>query len=187
MNKSVCFCKLFLLSAVSTLFCGCALLSEPVQTETRYFDLKCPEQIASVPIDVREFTTMSGERFRMSVRKNETVILGSEFHKWVQTPGSLVTKYLRLAYRENTDDKVQKKHPVQLRGEVLLFETHGGFAELGIRYQLRLNEHKIGRTVLLKDKMEKTGPEAFADAMSKAVQRFARQIAAEAETLTERN
>lgn len=187
MNKTVRFCKLFLPAAAGLLFCGCALLSEPVQTETRYFDLKCPEQIAAVPIDVREFTTMSGERFRMSIRKNETVVHGNEFHKWIQTPGSLVTKYLRLAYRQNTDGKAQTEQPVQLRGEVLLFETHDGYAELGIRYQLRLNERKLGRTVLLKEKMKHPGPEEFADAMSRAVQRFARQIAAEAKMLTERN
>ena len=188
MNKTVRLCRLFLLPAVCMLFCGCALLSDPEQTETRYFDLKCPEQIVSMPIDVREFTSMSGERFRMFVRKNETSIHSSEFHKWIQTPGSLVTKYLRLAYRENAADKAQPEHPVQLRGEVLLFETHGGCAELGVRYLLKLNERILGRTVLLKEKMEKTGPEAFADAMSRAVRRFALQIAAEAKALqTERN
>lgn len=81
---------------------GCSIFPTPDNTETLYYDLDIPERCnTDLQIEVSPFTTMTSERYRMATRGEDNVIHGREFHKWVQTPGPLVTKYLRLAYRDN--------------------------------------------------------------------------------------
>ena len=165
----------------AALFCGCSLLSENAQSPIEYYDLQVPNKLSSVPIDVEPFGSFSGERLRMAQRRDGTRIYGSDFHKWSQAPGSLLTRYLRLAYRnEPADDALKAGAPVTLRGEVLVFEADQGSAKLGVRYTLRRGHASCTKTVLIQEKIEGKGPQAFADAMSRAADRFARLAAAEA-------
>ena len=173
-------CRLVLLSGMMTL-CGCSLYSPPEQSAIEYYDLIRPAKIASVPIDVDQFVNFSGERQRMVRRKTETVVRCSDFHKWIQAPGSMLTRYLRIAFRSEEGESILKNaDPVTLRGEVLVFELNNGFAELGIRYQLRRGNQALTKTVLIREKLEGSGPDAVAAAMSRAAGRFARMIAGEA-------
>ena len=79
---------------------GCSIFPTPDNTETLYYDLDIPERCnTDLQIEVSPFTTMTSERYRMATRGEDNVIHGREFHKWVQTPGPLVTKYQSLRCR----------------------------------------------------------------------------------------
>ena len=160
------------------------LFSQPEQSDIVYYDLMQPKKIASVPLDVAQLVSFSGERQRMARRDHGTRINGSDFHKWVQTPGSLLTRYLQLAFRnEASDDPAKLADPVELRGEVLSFEIDGDDAVLGVRYHLRRGRHSFSKTVLIREKMERPDPECFPPAMSRAADRLAQFIAADAAKL----
>ena len=171
---------------LSAVFCGmvlsgCSLLSEPDQSAIEYYDLKQPDRLGAVPVTVEQFANFSGERQRMIRRKNETEIKSSDFHKWMQSPGGLLTRYLRLAFRNDDNDNLfQSSSPVILSGEVLTFEVNQNHAELGVRYRLQRGRKKFSKTVLIQEKLDGKGPKAFSLAMSKAAERLARKIAAEA-------
>ena len=163
------------------LLCGCSLLSTPDQSAIEYFDLARPEKTVSVPIDVEPFASFSGESRRMVRRTDEFSIRGSNFDKWLQSPGGMLTRYLRIAFRNEIGESILKNaDPVIVRGEVLIFEVNKGFAELGVRYHLRYRKASWIKTVLIREKLDRRGPEAFARAMSRAANRFAQTIALEA-------
>lgn len=161
--------------------CGCSLFFPPDQTAIEYYDLVRPEKTDAVPVYVEQFVNFSGERQRMIRRKNKTSVLCSNFHKWIQSPGGMLTRYLRLAFRNDEKENIWKNsNPVILRGEVLVFEFNDGCAELGIRYHLTRGRQSFSKTVLIREKMESKDPESFSRAMSRAAARFAKMIAGEA-------
>ena len=165
----------------TALFCGCSLLTGNSQSPIEYYDLLLPDKLSAVPINVEPFASFAGERLRMVRRRDATRIYGSDFHKWAQAPGALLTRYLRLAYRnEPVENPLKTGEPVTLRGEVLAFELDQGIAKLGIRYTLRRGYQSYTKTVLLQEKLDGKGPKAFSEAMSRAADRFARLAAAEA-------
>ena len=93
-----------LFPAVLVMAAGCSIFPTPDNTETFYYDLGIPERAATdFRIEVSPFSSMTNERFRMAARGDNNVIHGLEFHKWAQTPGPLLTKYLRLAYRDASE------------------------------------------------------------------------------------
>ena len=176
--------KVLAVLLVSGACCACSLLSSPEQSSIAYYDLRQPEKIASVPLNVDQFVSFSGERQRMAKRDHLTRINGSDFHKWVQSPGGLLTRYLRLAFRnEAGDDPAKIAESARLSGEVLTFEIDGDDAVLGVRYHLRRGKHGFSKTVLIREKLESSSAESFSLAMSKAADRLARQIAADAAKL----
>ena len=184
MKKILPFGKIMIAASCGLVFCGCSLLSSPEQSSIVYYDLLQPDKIASVPLDVEQFASFSGERQRMARREQSTRICGSDFHKWVQSPGGLVTRYLRLAFRNETGDDPRKvSDPVELRGEVLTFEVDKNHAVLGVRYHLRRGKHSFSKTLLIREKMDRYDPESFTLAMSKATNRLAQTIAADAAKL----
>ncbi len=174
----------FALTAVVSsvmLLCGCSLMTTPSQSSIEYYDLVRPEKIDSVPVNVEQFASFSGERQRMISRKDETAIKSSDFNKWLQSPGSMLTRYLLLTFRNDTGENILKNSdPVNVRGEVLVFEVNGGYAELGVRYHIRYRKVSLTKTVLIREKLERRGAEAFSLAMSRAASRFAQMLALEA-------
>ena len=159
---------------------GCSILPEPRQSSIDYFDLRPPKQIQSLPVDVDQFVTSSGERQRMLRRSQDIYMESSDFHKWVQPAGMLLTRYLRLAFRNPLQNQpVNRDRCVILSGEVLSFERNGDNAVLGIRYQLKYDRTTYAKTVLITEKIDGSRPAAFAEAMSRAAERFAGTVAAE--------
>ena len=60
--------------------CACSLLSQPEQSSIVYYDLMQPEKIASVPLNIEQFVSFSGERQRMARRDHDIRINGSDLH-----------------------------------------------------------------------------------------------------------
>ena len=159
---------------------GCSILPEPRQSSIDYFDLRPPKQIQSLPVDVDQFVTSSGERQRMLRRSRDIYMESSDFHKWVQPAGLLLTRYLRLAFRNPLQNQpVNRDRCVILSGEVLAFERNGDNAMLGVRYLLKYDRKTYAKTVLITEKIDGSRPAAFAEAMSRAAERFAGTVAAE--------
>lgn len=177
------------MTALSAAVClaGCSILPEPRQGRIEYFDLKPPAQLKSPPVEVEQFVTFSGERSRMVRRKRDIFVESSDFYKWAQSPGALLTRYLRLAFRTSLQSPASVREKcVIVRGEVLTFEMNGENAVLGVRYQLKYGSQAYCKTVLLTEKMKGSSPSAFAEAMSRAADRFVRSVAAEIGKLTEK-
>ena len=166
-------------------FCGCSLISEPRQSTIEYYDLKPPEAIRSVPVEVEQFATFSGERQRMMTRENGITVRGSDFYKWNQSPGAMLTRYLRLAFRNQLQDPaVNRERAVILGGEVLTFENRNKAAVLGVRFHLKYQRQIYSKTVMVTVDMKKNTPTAFAEAMSTAAELFAKMAAAEARQIS---
>ena len=167
---------------------GCSIFPTTDNTETSYYDLNIPERCATgCRIEVAPFSSMTNERFRMASRGEGNIIHGREFHKWVQTPGPLISKYLRLAYRDAADtarsSAAGKEGRYHLGGTVLVFESDRGEAKLGHRYVISWGasgERKhTGRTVLVTEKISDDTPGAFANAMSRAAAKVSQMILAD--------
>lgn len=166
-------------------FCGCSLFPEPRQSAIEYYDLKPPAAVRSVPLDVEQFASFTGERQRMMTRKNEIMVQGSDFYKWNQSPGAMLTRYLRLAFRNQLQDPaVNRELTVILSGEVLTFEKRSGTAVLGVRFQLKYRRKNFTKTAVFEVKMKDRSPASFAEAMSIAAERFAQMAAAEARRIS---
>ncbi len=171
--------------AAAVCMTGCSILPEPRQSNIDYFDLRPPKQARSLPVDVEQFVTSSGERQRMLRRSKDICMESSDFHKWMQPVGPLLTRYLRLAFRSQLQNQpVSRDRCVILSGEVLSFERNGDEAVLGIRYQLKYDRTTYAKTVLITEKMDGSRPAAFAEAMSRAAERFVSTVGAEITKLT---
>jgi len=168
-------------------FCAaCSIFPDPEQTETSYYDLDIPARIVmEKPVEVVPFSTITGERFRMAYREEGNIVRGNEFHKWVQTPGAMVTKYLRLTFRDDPNEKSRNaQYTLDISGSVLLFEVLDDYAELGVRYKIQYgSREKIFKTILIREKLTEKTPRHFAAAMSKAANQFALLLAKECKTL----
>ena len=170
---------------LAALISGCSIFPEPRQSSIEYYDLKPPKQLQCPPIDVEQFVSFSGERQRMLRRKRDISVESSDFNKWMQPPGALLTRYLRLTFRNHLETPIVNRDQCAiLRGEVITFEINGKEAVLGIRYQLKYDRQTYSKTVLIKEKIEGRGPAAFAQAMSRAAERFAQMIAVESARIT---
>ena len=174
---------------------GCSIFPTPANTETRYYDLDIPPRSdTNIQIEVSTFSTSAAERYRMSVRENGNLISGRDFHKWAQTPGPLVTKYLRLAFRCKPDEtpaadkQISREENIcRLSGSILLFEEDHKTAKLALHYRLSAGDAAekvmISHTILVEQEMESSTPEAFAKAMSQAAAKAAKRILADAEAM----
>ena len=181
-----------ILPAVLVMAAGCSIFPTPDNTETFYYDLGIPERAATdFRIEVSPFSSMTNERFRMAARGDNNVIHGLEFHKWAQTPGPLLTKYLRLAYRDASEPvtpvAVKPEEVYRLNGTVLVFESNAGEAKLGLRYSISWGKagekNSVIRTVLVTEKMADNSPGAFADAMSRAAAKVSDMILSDIRTI----
>lgn len=177
---------LFLLPGI-LLLASCNIFPSPEVAVSRYYDLSIPER---VPLDgknvlVLPFASNSGDRYKMALREGNS-IRSSEASKWIMPPGSLMTKYLRLAFRSEPGMR-QSRQEITLSGTVSAFESQKGEAILGLTYKLRpsvgTGMKEFSRTILLREKFEGSSAEAFAAAMSKAAEKAAESIAADIKKL----
>lgn len=169
------------------LLAGCSIFPAANNQKTHYYDLTQPPRITlHQPLEVLPFVTTSGDRFRMAARIGKSEIAGDDFHKWILPPGSLLTKYLRLAFRDTPETHLQSEEdPMTLNGEILTFEISGKYAELGVRYHLNYKKKQLDKTILLREKLAEETPAGFAAAMSKTAEKFAGIVATDANRMSQ--
>ena len=174
----------FFMGALSCilLFCGGCSLFQQESVPTCYYDLGIPGNTLSSPrgdIIVQPFGSLSGERYRMMWRKGH-LLYGDDENKWQMPPGSLVTKYLTLAFRTSNKSSRTEKPNVFLDGKVTAFEADGDCVVLGLLYRVSapMENGARGRitwlrdrSILLREKMRGKTPEDFASAMTKAMEK----------------
>lgn len=169
------------------LLASCSIFPTPEVTVSNYYDLSIPEKISTPgkTVIVTPFASNSGERYKMALRVGNS-IRSTESCKWIMPPGSLMTKYLRLAFR-NAPGAPQGKKVVTLSGSISAFESNKGKAVLGVTYKLRTGDGKkekeFSRTILIREKFEKASSEDFAAGMSRAAGKVAQSIAADLKKL----
>ena len=166
--------------------CACSFFAPEEQSGAWYYDLEQPERLPlQTPVDVAIFSSAANERFRMAIRENKVMFRSSDKNRWSQTPGMLLTRYLRIAFRSGEKDlPADSGGKVHLKGEVLSFNTDGKYAEMAVCYTLQYRERSVSKTVLLREKMKDFSPEGFASAMSRASSRFATIIQKESTLLS---
>ena len=187
MNMKTAIVRSLVFPGVLCLLSGCSIFPSPEVTVAQYYDLSIPEKLSTYGknVEVLPFSSNSGDRYKMVLR-NQNRIESTENCKWILPPGSLMTKYLRLAFRSEPGD-TRKNGTVILSGSISAFESENDSAILGLTYKLRMTgktpEKEISRTILLREKFAKTAPEEFAAAMSKAAKKAAESIAADLKKL----
>ena len=181
MRTLLCNVVFFAVFAVITGLCGCSLLPEPAENVTRYFDLGLPAKTLKAAygnVTILPFTSSSGERYRMVYRKNN-LLCGDDNNKWQMPPGSLITKYLTLAFSDSGADRNPGNIRNTLSGSVTAFEADKGDAVLGLRYKIRKDfsgrkaAAVIERSLFLREKIKENTPSGFASAMGRAAEKAA--------------
>ena len=181
MRTLLCNVVFFAVFVVITGLCGCSFLPEPAENVTRYFDLGLPAKTlkaASGSVTVLPFSSSSGDRYRMVYRK-DNLLCGDDNNKWQMPPGSLITKYLTLAFSDSGADRSTGNIRYTLSGSVTAFEADKGDAVLGLRYKIRkeLSGGKtaevIERSLFLREKIRGNAPSDFASAMGRAAEKAA--------------
>lgn len=167
----------FLLLPGVLFLASCSIFPSPQVTTSQYYDLSIPERLplAGISLHILPFASNSGERYKMALRDGNT-IRSSEGSKWVLPPGSLLTKYFRLAFRSKGGSSVGKRS-ITLSGNVSAFESNNKEALLGLTYKLRSKNKEFFRTILIREKQENDTAQAFAASMSKAARKAAESIA----------
>lgn len=170
-------------TSVFTLFfiCSCSLLPQPDNIPVCYYDLGIPEQAelsAGKVVTVLPFSSLSGERFRM-VQRTKFLLENDDNNKWQMPPGSLVTKYLTLFFRQDLSSGGNTARSITLGGTVTAFENDGENAVLGLVYRITFpgvdSQRRVAvqRNILIKEKLLNNKPASFASAMAKAMKKAA--------------
>ncbi len=111
----VVFCFTFILS-------GC-FVPNSEYTPVVYYDLKLPNEIALKNIDFKILPFRNSccpTKQRMVVRDDIQVFI-DDYNKWIQSPGVLIQKYLKLTFSSPKNNKNVKTY--YITGDVVLFEA----------------------------------------------------------------
>ena len=123
---------------------SCSILPSGQYREVRSFDIGVPAS-ADFPasLSIEPFGSDSACKFKMLYRSGGNEMLVDEYDRWTQTPGQMVTKYLRLAFRDTPGTQASAPQSVkyELSGSVLAFEADfdAKKVNLGIHYTIPKN------------------------------------------------
>ncbi len=158
------------------LLTGCVFTTEP-HREPMYYDLAAPtpEKPQNI-LAVGSFDNDTPARQRMLYREAGSRIVPDEYNQWVQSPEMLLQRYFRNAFpiAPGTDDSKL----MELRGSINAFEIDlaDPAAVLKINYQLSAGEQCRSGSIGIRERCDAKTPQAFANAMSRAAERAAREL-----------
>lgn len=169
--------------------CGaCSFLPSGEYREARSFDIGVPAPLASAPaVSIQPFGSDSACKYKMLYRSGGNEVFVDEYNKWTQPPGQMLTKYLRLAFR-NDGDGSPREAKYELGGSVLAFEAdfEKKKVELGVRYSLRSvgsDSRSFERSAVISEPLSSVDPAEAAKAMGKAAFKLAVMIDADLKAL----
>jgi hypothetical protein len=178
-----------LLLSLSLLY-GCLLSTKPYKKVTM-FDLGTPASlnVANAFIQVEPFMNESPCTGRMYYRVGKNIVEADDYNRWVQDPAAMLTSYLITAFksRKNLDPKHAQPSFI-VTGKVIQFAIDFNESDVvfTVDYQVR---QSVSNILLIQDSKtyrkpysSKT-PEAFAVAMSNAVEAFADNLKLDVLTL----
>ena len=174
---------LLLLAAALSTGCLSSRKLRPVQTydmQTRFSAAQSPPdgkevaKVDTVPV-VAQLRMLGPSETRMLSRSSAHRLEHDEYHRWVQPPEKCIARELHMALRRRFGGVTgSSKGEAQLYGDILATEaTPAGSAHLAM--ELRLVDGRQGNVLLSKlyervEAIKTPGPEAFADAMSAALE-----------------
>lgn len=150
---------------------ACSLLPQAPYHESYVFDLGIPPK-ADMPfnVDIQQFSSECATKFKMLYRLENNQIQIDEYNRWTQTPGPMLTKYLRLAFRGTDNSK-----NFYVSGNIMAFEADvpTKVARLAVRYTIddslgddKSSAKSISKTVIISVPYEENRPGSIAAAMA---------------------
>lgn len=179
--------------AVFALLSGCrgGLLGYQPYREVGYYALRTPtpQPCDGYDLEIVSFRMLAAGRNKMVYRDASCRVLIDDYNKWLQSPSFMVRQYLQT-YFAPSDAPRSAATPLQLRlrGTVVAFEIDLKAQEvaLGVEYTISLQDNpneQYQASRLIREKYDAQSPEEFAEAMSRAVARLAKDIAADVQLL----
>ncbi len=162
-----------------SIFTGC-FMPNSNYVPVKYYDLKLPDNIApnDISFEVLPFrNSCCPTKQRMIVRSNIQIFI-DDYNKWIQSPGVLIQKYLKLAFLSEN----KKKHSVKyyITGDVVLFESdkENNNSVLSIEYIINDSNHNnvIRMTKTYVTKTNDFTAKGFVNAMSENASKLAQSI-----------
>lgn len=146
------------------------------------FDLGTPKSIApaKIKLAVMPFMNDTEAAFQMLYRTGKNQVEKDTYNRWVEAPGLLITSYLLDAFSSSENkDSFTGADDYILSGNVTLFEINlpNKYVVLRVNYRImHNNRYLIEKDVTLKQAFDKSSPDNFAKAMSKAAGDLANEI-----------
>ena len=161
------------------LMSGCSIFAPTHKVST--FDLGIPKSIAPTGIRLYIMPLMNNTEteYQMLYRMGEYQVEKDPYNRWLNTPGALVTSYLRNAFKYAGSNS---ETDYTLSGEVTLFEINleNKSTTLSVNYQiLYKNKYIQEKETSFKHSFDKASPDIFAKTMAKTVADFATELRTE--------
>ncbi len=134
----------------------------------------------SFRIEFAEFTTSEPVRFKMVYRDHQNLLLVDNYNKWIQPPGPMLSRYLRVAFRNHNPTTTEEIPSYKIGGDIFMFQIdiEHKRVTLGINYSISRasssdNSVLQQRTASFTEPFTENAPAVFAAAMSRCVASFA--------------
>lgn len=181
MPRSLIVCLSLLISS------GCVFTTEPYRL-VKYHDLGNPDIIDTngYSVKILPFDMSGPYKHKMVYRTGKNELSSSEYNRWCQTPETMLTRYLKIAFGDRRKGVV-----FTLSGTIFSFEANmtEKKAVLTVEYEITKTDTKeILQTDCLsfRSDLADTTPQTFADAMTEVSAKFAEKINNELKTFAER-
>lgn len=188
MNKTI---AATLSSAALLIISACNLLPSSEYKEPHLYDIGIPLETKSssqYEVSIQPFSSDAAVRYKMIYRMADNRLDVDEYNRWTQPPGQMITKYLRLAFADDS----MKNAPVRLivSGTVLAFEADFAHkvARFCISYKISdaaSNLPSAASSFTATIPLESNTPGAVAKSMSKAVEEFQKKLTINVETFAQ--
>ncbi len=168
---------------------GCSIFPEAEYHEIQTFDLILPSHTVAdgVNLSIGNFSTNCPAKFKMLYRKGGSRIFVDEYNKWSQTPGQMISNYLKAGL---SGSNPVSKNTCTVSGSVFCFEIDldKDEAKLGVAYEIRNSEEErlLSTSRFYTVKFKEFTPENAAQAMSEAAGQFLADIIQEQKKLSSR-
>lgn len=155
----------------------------------KYYDIGNPVTSKSTGFQVKTgaFTVIGPYRQEMIFRTEKNELLKDSYSRWALSPDVMLRRYLMLAF---ADSKGGTDYTIS--GSILSFEADLSTKEavFTVEYSIGSSDSKaaasVERTSTFRRKIDGTGAEAFAGAMSAAVAEFAVSVADDMEKISKK-
>jgi|GEM_PF-1544252 len=173
--------------------CRSGLLGSPDYREVHYYALQTPtpQKYDGYNLEVASLRMLAAGRNKMVYRDATCQVLVDEYNKWVQSPSFLVRQYLQTYFSASPDNVSALPVELTLKGSVVVFEINLQDKEalLGVEYTIVARDDvsiQLQNSVLIREKFTEERTEQYAQAMSRAVDRFCHSIARDAVAMVQR-
>ncbi len=176
---------------LAVLMTGCLFQSEPYN-EITYYDLATARlnMPANLPIIVDSFQSSEAGRAQMTYLTGNNQVKVDSYNRWIQQPEILITRYLQIAFSNNSPSVREFKefrqtpaNGIRVSGNIFTMRIDLKHREaiLGVNYTIhcvRSNENisELTNSVVFSAKYGKETPAEFAAAMSEAAEKMAMQL-----------